>query len=172
MSALCGPSHCLCVLRKQVNPGQLSEFVRNFPGFFNLALGGYAFSWKPKFFSTDGTEELLVLQTFAEKFPQLLCLSCSINSVCWCLPAGQKGKRPWTVIFTQVRVKIWEIQNARIINSSKFLISSQKKRPAAPSQTAEFTWWKSGASEIWPLVVYALLLSETDTLPSVMIRKR
>lgn len=128
MSALCGPSRCLCVLRKQVNLGQLSEFVWDFPGFFNLALDVYVFSQKPKFFKTDGTEGLLLLQTCAEKCPQLLCLPCSVSTlVCWCLPAGWKGKGLWTVVLTWMRVKIWEIPNARIINSWKFLISSQKK---------------------------------------------
>jgi len=47
-----------------------------------------------------------------------------------------------------------------------------EKRATAHCWTVEFTWWKSGASETWPLVVCAFLLSGTGTLPSVMMRKR
>lgn len=66
ISALCGSCHCLQVLRKQVNPGQLSEFPWDFLGSFSLALGSYfsKFSYKPNFPKTDGAEGLLLVHWF------------------------------------------------------------------------------------------------------------
>lgn len=43
ISALCGSCHYLQVLRKQVDPGQVSEFPWGFLGSFSLALDVYKF---------------------------------------------------------------------------------------------------------------------------------